>query len=190
METSVVIAYSRLRLLPPIADQMPFAASSGSGPRSYSDSSVLSFIQNYESKFLSGKGRVILALLLLRIHPLVMSRIYLIFSLRLANYSLSWVPYFSSHPSGSTVTLATGTVTAFHAKNGHPTWVLNSGANDHMTGTPSLPGPDATTIPANLNGLPRPIPLFDSPPVQVSPASYARAPLRVYTRRAPPSTSL
>ncbi|GFY87121.1 hypothetical protein Acr_05g0007600 [Actinidia rufa] len=36
--------------------------------------------------------------------------------------------------SGSTATLATGTPTAFHAKTGHPTWVLDSRANDHMTG--------------------------------------------------------
>ena len=36
--------------------------------------------------------------------------------------------------SGSTATLATGTPTAFHAKTGHATWVLDSGANDHMTG--------------------------------------------------------
>ena len=41
-------------------------------------------------------------------------------------------------PSGSTATLATGTPTAFHAKTGHPTWVLDSGANDHMTGKLSI----------------------------------------------------
>ncbi|GFS29780.1 hypothetical protein Acr_00g0008420 [Actinidia rufa] len=213
METSVVVAYSRLCLLPlllirwllwlplarvlpllvvrllalqpllqalsatPIADQMAFVAFSSSGPPSSSgkttcstastpgfvcyplllikwllwlslarvlpllvvrllaptmetlailESGVLSFIQNYESKFLSEKGR--------------------------------------HYPSGSTATLATGTA-AFYAKTGHPTWVLNFGANDHMTGTPSLPDPDATTISTNLDGLPRPIPLFDSPPV-------------------------
>ncbi|GFZ09255.1 hypothetical protein Acr_20g0010630 [Actinidia rufa] len=48
-------------------------------------------------------------------------------------------------------------------------------------GTPSLPGPDATTIPANLDEVLRPIPLFDSPPVQVPPTSVAQAPLKVYT---------
>ncbi|GFY85359.1 plant neutral invertase family protein [Actinidia rufa] len=65
-------------------------------------------------------------------------------------------------PSGSIATLATGTPIAFHAKTSHPTWVLDSGANDHMTGTLSLSGSDATTIHANLDGLPHPIPLFDS----------------------------
>ena len=53
--------------------------------------------------------------------------------------------------------------------------------------TPSLSG---STIPANLNGLPRPIPLFESPQVQVPLASDARAPLKVFTRRALPSVSL
>ncbi|GFZ19413.1 hypothetical protein Acr_28g0001180 [Actinidia rufa] len=85
-------------------------------------------------------------------------------------------------PSGSTATLATSTLTAFHAKIGHPTWVLDSEANDHVTGTSSL-----LSIPTNLDGLPYPIPLFDSPPVQVPLASVARAPLKVYTRHAPPS---
>ncbi|GFS41675.1 hypothetical protein Acr_00g0075720 [Actinidia rufa] len=37
------------------------------------------------------------------------------------------------HPSGLIATLATGTPTAFYAKTGHFTWVLNSGANNHMT---------------------------------------------------------
>ncbi|GFY97806.1 pleiotropic drug resistance 11 [Actinidia rufa] len=67
-------------------------------------------------------------------------------------------------PSGSTVTLAIG--------------------------TPSLPGPDAATTSANLDGLFCPIPLFNSPPVQIPPASAAWAPLKVYTRRAPPLTPL
>ncbi|GFZ03452.1 tetraticopeptide domain-containing thioredoxin [Actinidia rufa] len=154
------------------------------------ESGVLSFIQNYESKFLSGKGKG---------HPRTAT---------VADTSPGHVPDLSHiqsqigqlqsqlgsllqhHPSGSIATLATGTLTAFHAKTGHPTWVLDFGANDHMTGTPSLLGSDATTIPTNLYGLPRPIPLFDSPPVQVAPASAARAPLKVYARRAPPSAPL
>ncbi|GFY83179.1 hypothetical protein Acr_02g0014190 [Actinidia rufa] len=57
-------------------------------------------------------------------------------------------------------------------------------------GTPSLPGSDAEIIPTNLDELPCPIPLFDSPSVQVPTASATRAPLKVYTRRAPPSTPL
>ncbi|GFY82664.1 IBR domain-containing protein [Actinidia rufa] len=124
------------------------------------------------------------------------------------------------HPSGSTTTLAIGTPTAFHAKTGHPTWVLDSGANDHITdklyifsspvvpihqtvcltdgsistiqhmGTPSFSGSDAATIPANLNGLSHPILLFVSFPLQVPPASDAWAPLQVYTRCTPPSVPL
>ncbi|GFY92658.1 hypothetical protein Acr_08g0010540 [Actinidia rufa] len=183
-------------------------------------------------------------------------------------------------PLGSTAILAIGTPTAFHAKTDHPTWVLDSVANDHMTGklsifsshvlpikdriskkifgvgyerdglyyfgdppcenvmtsslqasilpnskscllrgmnvpkyfwhmailtatfllnrtpsrslqgTPSLPGPDAEPMPIDLDELPRPIPLFDSPSVQVPPASAAWAPLKVYTRRTSPSTPL
>ncbi|GFZ17293.1 LMBR1-like membrane protein [Actinidia rufa] len=56
-------------------------------------------------------------------------------------------------------------------------------------GTLSLPGPDAVSNPANLDGLPRPIPLFDSPPI-VPPASATRAPIKVYTHRAPPTAPL
>ncbi|GFZ13658.1 hypothetical protein Acr_23g0020430 [Actinidia rufa] len=93
-------------------------------------------------------------------------------------------------PSASTATLATGTPIAFHARASYLTWILDSGANDHVTGTPSLTGPNAATIPANLDGLPRLIHLFDSPPVQVPPTSAAQASLKVYTRRAPLSPPL
>ncbi|GFS44217.1 hypothetical protein Acr_00g0089180 [Actinidia rufa] len=48
----------------------------------------------------------------------------------------------------------------------------------------------AATIPTNLDELLRPIPLFESPQVHVPLSSYARAPLKVYTCRAPPSASL
>ena len=41
-------------------------------------------------------------------------------------------------PSGSTVALAKGTSTAFHAKTSHLTWVPDSGANDHMIGKLSV----------------------------------------------------
>ena len=43
------------------------------------------------------------------------------------------------HQSGSsTAAIATGTSTALHVKTGSPRWVLDSGANDHMTGELSL----------------------------------------------------
>ena len=37
-----------------------------------------------------------------------------------------------------TSTLATGTPTALHVRSGKPSWVLDSGANEHMTGELSL----------------------------------------------------
>ncbi|GFY81196.1 FAD/NAD(P)-binding oxidoreductase family protein [Actinidia rufa] len=51
--------------------------------------------------------------------------------------AISACSLLQQHPSDSSVTLATSTSTAFHAKTGHPTWVLDSefwkldsGAND------------------------------------------------------------
>ena len=41
-------------------------------------------------------------------------------------------------PTAPTATIATGTPTVFHIRTGEPTWVLDSGANDHMTGESSL----------------------------------------------------
>ena len=41
-------------------------------------------------------------------------------------------------PTAPTATIATGTPTVFHVRTGEPTWVLDSGANDHMTGESSL----------------------------------------------------
>ncbi|XP_059649860.1 uncharacterized protein LOC132295581 [Cornus florida] len=40
----------------------------------------------------------------------------------------------SAPSTAPTATIATGTPTAFHVKAKQPTWVLDSGANDHMTG--------------------------------------------------------
>ena len=59
-----------------------------------------------------------------------------------------------------------------------------------FAGTPFFLGSDAATILANLDGLPRPIPLFESPQVQIPPASVVRAPLKVCTHCAPPSAPL
>uniref|UniRef100_A0A2N9IER4 Reverse transcriptase Ty1/copia-type domain-containing protein n=1 Tax=Fagus sylvatica TaxID=28930 RepID=A0A2N9IER4_FAGSY len=41
-------------------------------------------------------------------------------------------------PIAPTTTIATGTPTAFHVRSGEPIWVLDSGANDHMTGESSI----------------------------------------------------
>ena len=55
-----------------------------------------------------------------------------------------------------------------------------------FAGTPYSSGSNTETILANSDGLPHPIPLFEFPQVQVSPASDARAPLKVCTSHAPP----
>ncbi|GFY98145.1 similar to DNA GYRASE B2 [Actinidia rufa] len=62
--------------------------------------------------------------------------------------------------------------------------------DDYTRCTPSFPSSDATTIPTNLDGLSRPIPLFESPQVPIPCASAAQAPLKVYTRHATPSALL
>ncbi|GFS46026.1 hypothetical protein Acr_00g0099660 [Actinidia rufa] len=59
-----------------------------------------------------------------------------------------------------------------------------------VTGTPFFSGSDVATILANLDGLPRPIPLFESPQVQIPPASAVRAPLKVCIHCTPPSAPL
>ena len=41
-------------------------------------------------------------------------------------------------PIAPTATIATGNPIAFHVRSGEPTWVLDSGANDHMTGESSI----------------------------------------------------
>ena len=40
----------------------------------------------------------------------------------------------TSSSSGPTAAIAVGTPTALHGTSDHPTWILNSGANNHMTG--------------------------------------------------------
>ena len=53
----------------------------------------------------------------------------------------SGAPLQPSQPSGSgasTATLATGISTALHVRSSNPSWVLDSGADDHMTGELSL----------------------------------------------------
>ncbi|GFZ18477.1 hypothetical protein Acr_27g0002160 [Actinidia rufa] len=73
------------------------------------------------------------------------------------------------------------TLIAFHVRSGHPTWVLDSGANDHMTGassnlqvsvlpnvesftTPSLPGNAEEVLLSVPDLLPHPIyPLLQLP---------------------------
>ncbi|KAF8396921.1 hypothetical protein HHK36_018556 [Tetracentron sinense] len=45
-----------------------------------------------------------------------------------------------------TVTLATGIPTALHVKSGNPTWILDSGANNHMTGELSILSSPTTPV--------------------------------------------
>ena len=70
----------------------------------------------------------------------------------------------ASSSSGSTAAIATGTPTALHGKSAQPTWILDSGANNHMTGessvfvspfTPidqSVCIADGTTVPVHSQG--------------------------------------
>ncbi|GFY95494.1 hypothetical protein Acr_10g0008790 [Actinidia rufa] len=85
---------------------MVFAASSGSAPCS------------------SGEWRVLIALPPLQIYLLVMPLIYLTFRHNVDNCNISWVPCFNINPQ-VLLPLAIGSPTAFHAKNSHPTWVLD-----------------------------------------------------------------
>ncbi|GFS44584.1 hypothetical protein Acr_00g0091130 [Actinidia rufa] len=50
------------------------------------------------------------------------------------------------NPSPSTATLASGIPTALHVRSSNPSWVLDSGADDHMTGELSLFTSDLSSI--------------------------------------------
>ncbi|KAF8398617.1 hypothetical protein HHK36_017548 [Tetracentron sinense] len=73
-----------------------------------------------------------------------------------------------------TATLATSIPTALHVKSSNPTWILNSGANNHMTSTPSLSGPVGETPPKDSPLLPRPAPILEPPPMS-SPSLTSRS---------------
>ncbi|GFZ14503.1 hypothetical protein Acr_24g0006930 [Actinidia rufa] len=74
-------------------------------------------------------------------------------------------------------------IQALHAISSGPTPIANQMAFAVSSGsdTPPFPSSNGATIPANLDELPRPIPLFESPYVQVLPASASQASLKVYT---------
>jgi hypothetical protein len=54
------------------------------------------------------------------------------------DFASSEVSVSQHTPTAPIATIATGTPTACHVRSEAPTWVLDSGANDHMTGEPSL----------------------------------------------------
>uniref|UniRef100_A0A2N9J4F8 Uncharacterized protein n=1 Tax=Fagus sylvatica TaxID=28930 RepID=A0A2N9J4F8_FAGSY len=54
-------------------------------------------------------------------------------------------------PIAPTATIATGTPTAFHVRSGEPIWVLDSGANDHMTGESSIFSPPLIPVTQSIN---------------------------------------
>jgi hypothetical protein len=54
------------------------------------------------------------------------------------DFASSEVSVSQHTPTAPTATIATGTPIACHVRSEAPTWVLDSGANDHMTGEPSL----------------------------------------------------
>ncbi|GFY91158.1 S-adenosylmethionine carrier 2 [Actinidia rufa] len=130
----------------------------------------------------------ILALPPLWMRPLVLSRIYFILSLYLAYCSLNWGPCFSSNHQVLLLLWLQDWISKKIFGKGYERDGLYYFGDPPCI--PSLSGLDVATIPANLDRLPRPIPLFDSPPVHVPPASSARTSLKVYTRRAPPWTPL
>ncbi|GFZ09750.1 hypothetical protein Acr_21g0003490 [Actinidia rufa] len=51
-----------------------------------------------------------------------------------------------SSSSGPMAAIAVGTLTALHSKSGHPTWILDSGANNHMTGELSIFNSPVTSV--------------------------------------------
>ncbi|GFZ11361.1 hypothetical protein Acr_22g0007590 [Actinidia rufa] len=132
----------------PIADQMVFAASSSS-PRSSGGKPVSSYCENIghirERYFklhpeLKGtpfkrKGKSHRTATVAETSPGHVPNLSHIQS-QLGLLQSQLGSLLQQQPLGSTATLATGTPTAFHAKTGHPTWVLDSGINDHMTSNP------------------------------------------------------
>ena len=74
-------------------------------------------------------------MLLLRWFPPLLHQILITFRLRFPNYSHRWESVHLLHLQvRPTVAIATGNPTALHGKSAHPTWILDSGANNHMTG--------------------------------------------------------
>ena len=52
----------------------------------------------------------------------------------------------ASQSSGPTAAIVTESPTALHGKSGHPTWILDSGANNHMTGELAIFSSPVTSV--------------------------------------------
>uniref|UniRef100_A0A2N9F1J7 Reverse transcriptase Ty1/copia-type domain-containing protein n=1 Tax=Fagus sylvatica TaxID=28930 RepID=A0A2N9F1J7_FAGSY len=105
------------------------------------------------------------------------------------DFASSEVSVSQHTPTAPTATIATGTPTACHVRSEAPTWVLDSGANDHMTGSsPPLqvytrrprtqsPLPDSSLDPGS--GM-SPTPIVSTPPPPTSryPSRVRQAPSR------------
>ncbi|KAF8398650.1 hypothetical protein HHK36_014505 [Tetracentron sinense] len=188
-------------LSPPVPDQMVFAASSGSRPGNKD-----------RGKWAPRTGviaEVAPALSILDYSQLQSQIAQLQSHLGLGPASSATIS--SASP---TATLATDIPTAFHVKSDNPTWILDSGASNHMTGelsilsspvtpvtqsihiadgssikissqgTPSLPGPVEETPPEDIPLLSRPALILEPPPV--SSPSLTTDPFP-YVPRCPPS---
>ncbi|GFZ18609.1 hypothetical protein Acr_27g0003480 [Actinidia rufa] len=82
----------------------------------------------------------------------------------------------ASQSSGPTAAIVAETPTALHGKSGHPTWILDSGANNHMTDELIHPRP----LPILEPPLSTPPPNGSLPPIaSQDPGPRAQAPLPV-----------
>ncbi|GFS29711.1 hypothetical protein Acr_00g0008010 [Actinidia rufa] len=176
-----------------ISDKMTVGATSGShlanryicshcGAPRHTKNRCFKLHPELRDNILVAKGKLSIVLLLLP--RLLLTKL----NLRSVNSKLSWPLYLFHHshtgaPTSSachTATLAMSTPIAFHVRSGHSTWVMDFGANDHMTGTPSLSRNAEEGIPSIPDLLLCPIPLFDL--MQVPSPSVAGHP-QVYTCR-------
>ncbi|GFY89235.1 hypothetical protein Acr_06g0011750 [Actinidia rufa] len=89
------------------------------------------------------------------------------------------------NPSPSITTLASGIPIALHVRSSNPSWVLDSGTDDHMTGTPHSLNPrqgEALEDPSIFSRL---VPLFESPQMAspTLPPVLTSNPRHMYSRR-------
>ncbi|GFY80334.1 hypothetical protein Acr_01g0001430 [Actinidia rufa] len=99
-----------------------------------------------------------------------------------------------SEPNGATSVAISNPVRFSYAvfRSSNPSWVLDSGADDHMTGTPRSFNPHQGEAPEDPSIFSCPVPLFESPQVAsptLSPV-LTSDPRHMYSRRPPASDPL
>ncbi|GFY82606.1 hypothetical protein Acr_02g0008460 [Actinidia rufa] len=102
-------------------------------------------------------------------------------------------PYLSSasdsvsEPNGATSVAISNPI-----RSSNPSWVLDSGADDHMTGTPHSVNPRQGEAPEDPSIFSRPVPLFESPQVAspTLPLVLTSNPRHMYSRHPPASDPL